>query len=492
MPTPTCPSPAATPASRPVHRAVRHLCPPQLCAALALCVQVLALLWPAAGHAHMMPAQQGTLNVVDNAVFGVLALPVSALDTDGSGASLGMDANGDGRLSAAELQAQAPALRAKVAQGFALHNGSERGELVLINLLAEPDERLARQGAGSGGTQAGTQTGAGTGAQAGAATPTPDAGSRHVLVLLKAQFSQPPTDLAVRIGLFGSREDERQLTLKVTRGPLTEAVVLRPSHAEARLLRPVGSVLASYVVTGVEHIVFGLDHVLFVVTLVVAGVGLRYWAGVLTAFTLAHSITLTAGLLGWVRINPAVVEPLIAASIVLMAALNLWQHARPRPEARPWAPAHTLAANPAATQPGAGWPLERMALVGACGLLHGLGFASSMADMGLHGSHRLASLAGFNLGIEIGQALCLVAILLALNLTSRGLAVAARHWPGTSVAPAAASLEPPRVARGPLEMGVAAINERVPARLWQAPVLASVVALAVGSFWLLQRLDMLG
>lgn len=444
MPTPTCPSPAATPASRPTHRsAVRRLCPPQLCPALALCVQVLALLWPAAGHAHLMPAQQGSLNVVDNAVFGVLALPVSALDTDDSGASQGVDANGDGRLSAAELQAHAPALRARVAQGFALHNGSERGELVLINLLAEPDERLARQGADTG-----------TSAQAGAATPTPDAGSRHVLVLLKAQFSQPPTDLTVGIGLFGSREDERQLTLKVTRGPLTEAVVLRPGHAEARLLRPVGSVLASYVVTGVEHIVFGLDHVLFLVTLVVAGVGLRYWAGVLTAFTLAHSITLTAGLLGWVRISPAVVEPLIAASIVLMAALNLWQHARPRHATRPWAPARALAVNPPATTPGAGWPLERMALVGACGLLHGLGFASSMADMGLHGSHRLASLAGFNLGIEIGQALCLAAILLALHLASRGLGVVAR--------------------------------------LWQAPVLASVAALGVGSFWLLQRLEMLG
>lgn len=460
MPTPTCPYPAATPASRPAHQAVRRLCA-QLRAALALCVQVLALLWPAAGHAHMMPAQQGTLNVVDNAVFGVLALPVSALDTDGSGASLGADANGDGRLSAAELQAQAPALRARVAQGFALHNGSERGELVLINLLAEPDERLARQGAG---------------------TPTPDAGSRHVLVLLKAQFSQPPTDLTVGIGLFGSREDERQLTLKVTRGPLTEAVVLRPGHAEARLLRPVGSVLASYVVTGVEHIVFGLDHVLFLVTLVVAGVGLRYWAGVLTAFTLAHSITLTAGLLGWVRISPAVVEPLIAASIVLMAALNLWNHARPRHAARPWAPTHTLAANPPATPPGAGWPLERMALVGACGLLHGLGFASSMADMGLHGSHRLASLAGFNLGIEIGQALCLAAILLALHLASRGLSIATRHWPGTPVAPAAAAGQP----------GMAAVGTWVPARLWQTPVLASVAALGVGSFWLLQRLEMLG
>lgn len=444
MPTPTCPSPAATPASCPTHRsAVRRLCPPQLCAALALCVQVLALLWPAAGHAHLMPAQQGTLNVVDNAVFGVLALPVSALDTDGSGASLGADANGDGRLSAAELQAHAPALRARVAQGLALHNGSERGELVLINLLAEPDERLARQGAGTGAS-----------AQAGAATPTPDAGSRHVLVLLKAQFSQPPTDLAVSTHLFGNREDERQLTLKVTRGPLTEAVVLRPGHPEARLLRPVGSVLASYVVTGVEHIVFGLDHVLFLVTLVVAGVGLRYWAGVLTAFTLAHSITLTAGLLGWVRISPAVVEPLIAASIVLMAALNLWQHARPRHATRPWAPARTLAVNPPATTPGAGWPLERMALVGACGLLHGLGFASSMANMGLHGSHRLASLLGFNLGIEIGQALCLATILLALHLASRGLSIATRHWPGTPV--------------------------------------ASVAALGVGSFWLLQRLEMVG
>ena len=418
-------------------------------------VLLLALLWPALGHAHLMPAQQGTLNVVDKAVFGVLALPVSALDTGGA------DANGDGRLSAAELQAHLPALRAKVAEGFALHNGSERGELVLLNLLAEPDERLQSAAVPGGGPS-------------GSATPTTGAGSRHVLVMLKVQFSQPPTDLAVSTRLFGSRDDERQLTLKVTRGPLVEAVVLRPSHAEARLLRPVGSVLASYVVTGVEHIVFGFDHVLFLVTLVVAGVGLRYWAGVLTAFTLAHSITLSAGLLGWVHIDPAVVEPLIAASIVLMAALNLWQHARTQPTAQQTA---QQPAQPTAAPSGAGWPLQRMALVGACGLLHGLGFASSMADMGLHGGHQLASLVGFNLGIEIGQVLCLVAILLALNLTSRGLQVWTRSPSATTTTPHA---------RAPLGQRLLA------ARLWQAPVLASVLALGVGSFWLLQRLEMVG
>jgi hydrogenase/urease accessory protein HupE len=141
----------------------------------------------------------------------------------------------------------------------------------------------------------------------------------------------------------------------------------------------------------VEHIVLGADHVLFLVTIIVAGAGWRYWLAVLTSFTLAHSITLTLGLLGWVKVNPAVVEPLIAASIVLMALLNLFNLIR-----------HNGQATSTARQ---------TAVVFACGLLHGLGFASSMADMGLHGNYQLASLLGFNLGIELGQALCLVVVL---------------------------------------------------------------------------------
>jgi hypothetical protein len=92
-------------------------------------------------------------------------------------------------------------------------------------------------------------------------------------------------------------------------------------------------------------------------------------------------------LLGWVRAPASIIEPLIATSIVVMALLNLCQR---------------YAA-----------PKSRMIIVFACGVLHGMGFASSIADIGLHGTYFFISLLGFNLGIEIGQSIFLIVMLAA-------------------------------------------------------------------------------
>ena len=379
----------------------------------------LATLLVSPAWAHLMPAQQGTLNVVDNAVFAVLALPASLVPM--------ADRNGDGRLSDAELRAQAPAIQRRVTDGLRLFNAAgtpqaEDGVVVLVNLLAEPEPE-----------------------------------STHFLALLKFQFSVMPTALSLDTDLFGPAQAEQQLTLKVSRGDLIEAAVLRPDHATHRFFRSALQVFADYVETGVEHIVLGADHVLFLVTIIVAGAGWRYWLAVLTSFTLAHSITLTLGLLGWVKVNPAVVEPLIAASIVLMALLNLFDAFK---GGRRPTPVRSVT--------------RQAGVVFACGLLHGLGFASSMADMGLHGNYQLASLLGFNLGIELGQALCLAAVLAMLHV-ARVLPAywsvikgSTPNWP----APVWAQVAP--VATG---------------QVWvQRPVWASWLALAVGSWWVLERL----
>lgn len=406
----------------------------------------LASLFANPAWAHLMPAQQGTLNVVDDAVFAVLALPVSLVPQ--------ADANGDGRLSDAELRAHAPTIQRRVTKGLQLFNAAgtpqaENGRVVLVNLLAEP-------GPAHGNTATNAHPAAS--ALSGAAHPAADPGAAHFLALVKFQFSLAPKALSMDTDLFGATEAEQQLTLKVSRGDLTEAAVLRPGHATHRFFRTPLKVFADYVETGVEHIVLGTDHVLFLVTIIVAGAGWRYWLAVLTSFTLAHSITLTLGLLGWVKVSPAVVEPLIAASIVLMASWNLVNLLK-RQSARP--------------------SVARQAtLVFACGLLHGLGFASSMADMGLHSSYQLASLLGFNLGIELGQALCLAAVLTVLHgsgLITQTLTKRVR-WNTPAVATANACVPQPRPA-------------------WQAdavwltvPAVASVLALAIGSYWVLARL----
>jgi hypothetical protein len=135
--------------------------------------------------------------------------------------------------------------------------------------------------------------------------------------------------------------------------------------------------LARYVALGFVHIVpRGVDHILFVVGLFLLRARLRPVLAQVTTFTLAHSLTLALSLYGVVALPSRVVEPLIALSIVYVAAENL----RTR-SLTPW----------------------RIALVFLFGLLHGLGFAGVLTDLALPRGDFVVALAGFNLGVEAGQ-----------------------------------------------------------------------------------------
>jgi hypothetical protein len=107
---------------------------------------------------------------------------------------------------------------------------------------------------------------------------------------------------------------------------------------------------------------------------------------IVTAFTVAHSITLALSALEIVHAAPAIIEPAIAASVLLAALNNLWPLFGPDNHRR-WSVAFAL------------------------GLLHGFGFSSALSEIGLPAGHRLAALFGFNLGVEVGQ-LALVALVL--------------------------------------------------------------------------------
>jgi hypothetical protein len=158
------------------------------------------------------------------------------------------------------------------------------------------------------------------------------------------------------------------------------------------------SVLSSYVYQGIVHIFIGTDHILFLVVLVLTSV-LIYQNGkwipklnnsqvvkdtawVTTAFTLAHSVTLSATALGWIVPSSRWVEFGIALSIVLTALNNLW-------------------------------PLvTRLSLITfGFGLLHGMGFASVLGELGLSEQHTLLSILAFNIGVEAGQLMILLALL---------------------------------------------------------------------------------
>lgn len=132
-----------------------------------------------------------------------------------------------------------------------------------------------------------------------------------------------------------------------------------------------------YIPVGFDHILpKGLDHILFVLGLFFLSTHLRPLVWQVSAFTLAHTVTLALGALGLVTINPAVVEPLIAASIVFVAVENIFTSGL-----NPWRPI----------------------VIFCFGLLHGLGFASVLGEFGLPEGQFVPALIGFNVGVELGQ-----------------------------------------------------------------------------------------
>jgi hydrogenase/urease accessory protein HupE len=166
-------------------------------------------------------------------------------------------------------------------------------------------------------------------------------------------------------------------------------------------------VVRTYTTLGIEHILVGVDHLLFVLALVLLVDGTRRLVVTLTAFTLAHSLTLAGASLGLVTVPGPPVEAAIALSIVFLAA-EIVQSRRGMPsltQRQPWLVAF------------------------AFGLLHGLGFAGALAEIGLPQQSIPLALLFFNVGVEIGQ-LLFVAVVLAVIAAGRVIAQRAPvRWP---------------------------------------------------------------
>jgi hydrogenase/urease accessory protein HupE len=163
-----------------------------------------------------------------------------------------------------------------------------------------------------------------------------------------------------------------------------------------------GEIASAYTVLGVQHILSGYDHLAFVIALLFLVGFNRRLLYTVTAFTLAHSLTLGMSATGWLTLRSPPVEATIALSIMLVAAEAL--HARPTLSRR--------------------WP----ALVAFLfGLVHGLGFAGALKEIGLPQNHLLVALLTFNVGVEVGQLLVIgAAYLLFRSLAHRPAFVLAR------------------------------------------------------------------
>jgi len=156
-------------------------------------------------------------------------------------------------------------------------------------------------------------------------------------------------------------------------------------------------VSGTYLVLGVEHILGGIDHLLFVLALLILVKGWKRVVGTITAFTVAHSITLAVATLGFVHIPGPPVEAVIALSIVFLATeIIRGQRGQSGLSAKwPWIVAFTF------------------------GLLHGLGFASALSEVGLPQQAIPLSLLFFNLGVELGQLLFITVVVVLVSVAKR-------------------------------------------------------------------------
>lgn len=177
-------------------------------------------------------------------------------------------------------------------------------------------------------------------------------------------------------------------------GAPVQSLLLRRGNDSFTVAAPVGrlGVLRAYLHLGVEHILLGVDHLLFVFGLLLAVPRRRSLFIAITTFTLAHSVTLALASLGVLKVPGPPVEAVIALSIVLLAA-ELMRQQETGEE---------------------GLSLRRPWMVSfAVGLLHGLGFAGALAEVGLPRSEIPTALISFNIGVELGQ-IAFVASLLAV------------------------------------------------------------------------------
>jgi hypothetical protein len=208
-------------------------------------------------------------------------------------------------------------------------------------------------------------------------------GDGRVTFELALRCLAAPARLVVRDDSFDWLGAHNRTLLRVdARGRAHDAALLPDAREAAFALGAPPVVSGSFVRLGVEHILTGWDHVLFLAALLLGGGDALALLTVVTAFTVAHSLTLALGVLGVVRVPERVVEAVIALSIAWVAVENV----RGAPRARRWLVSFGF------------------------GLVHGLGFAGALQELALPAGRLAWALVGFNVGVEVGQAAALAAL----------------------------------------------------------------------------------
>ncbi len=343
--------------------------------ALRLLAALLALIASTSAHAHATSTTYLVATETSERLAITWDLPVAELHW-----ALDLDADGDGRILWAEIETHHVAIESLVLGQLAVAMQNVACPATLEDLLL-----------------------------------TSHASEPYLSLAFRARcpVSGP---LAIAAGLFLDASTSRRTLIDITTAAGHFTATLS-SHEPLWLEPEVPSALATFIDfigQGTWHVWIGYDHLAFLVLLLLPSVRRDSKVGemsrdllkIVTAFTLAHSITLALAATDTVRLPVQAVELTIAASIVVAAALNLC------PAAGHW----------------------RLPLAFGFGLVHGFGFANALAEIGSQGTRLVPVLAGFNIGVELAQ-LSVVAVLLPALLWLRNSSFyAARLVPAASVA----------------------------------------------------------
>jgi hypothetical protein len=311
------------------------------------------LLLAAAAHAHIASSGFLVANVDGRTIAGSYELAVRDVEL-----AIGVDADRDGRVTWGELRTAEPQIERYLEQHLSLAAQGDACELTFRSM--QINDRVD---------------------------------GNYAWLPFTARCPSAVKQLTIRYSVMDGFDPSHRGLLTLSAGSEVQTAVLgRPALAAFAVFSPSKwRTFVEYLQAGVWHILSGFDHLLFLLSLLLPAVLFRRngrWEPVpqarpalisilkvVTAFTLAHSITLTLAAMNVVRLPSRLTESVIAASIIVAALNNIF---------------------PLVTD-------RRARIAFAFGLLHGFGFASVLSEMGLPPGARLLSLLGFNLGIEVGQ-----------------------------------------------------------------------------------------
>ena len=323
----------------------------------ALCLWLLPLLlsvWHVDAFAHKPSDSYLTVKVADNHINGQWDIALRDIDF-----AIGLDADGNGEITWDEVRSKHSEMAAYAMARLSFVNGKE-------SCPAQVSEHLIDD----------------------------HTDGAYAVMRFSADCPATVETLNMRYTLFADIDPQHRGLLNLQYKGVTTTAILGPDNAEQSFKLAATSKFsqfAEYVKEGIWHIWIGFDHILFLLSLLLPSVLMmvaREWQPahsfkasfidvlkIVTAFTLAHSITLTLATLHIISLPSRWVEAAIAASVVIAALNNIY----PLLLGKRWIAAFVF------------------------GLIHGFGFASVLADLGLPQSALLLALVGFNLGVEIGQ-----------------------------------------------------------------------------------------